>query len=127
MKLLHMETNKPPEREKPPPSTRCIRPIFALSAPICALKLIENAHDAEDLTEEAFVYCYRRYADYDPGKSALSTWLYLVVNSRIKNYYRDRKEAVDLEELAPASWLRRRLTRWRRCSIWLFCCSTARC
>ena len=66
-----------------------------------ALYALGNAHDAEDQTEDAFVYCYRRYADYDPGKSALSTWLYLVVNSRIKNYYRDRKEAVDLEELAP--------------------------
>lgn len=58
---------------------------------------IDNHHDAEDLVEEAFLYCYSHYDSYDPSKSAISTWLYLVVNSRIKNYYRDNKTNVDLD------------------------------
>lgn len=99
MKLVRMEVNKPPEREKPP-FDEVYQSYFHSVCAYVRTK-IGNAHDAEDLTEDAFVYCYRRYADYDPEKSALSTWLYLIVNSRIKNYYRDRKEAVDLEELAP--------------------------
>ncbi len=99
MKLLHMETNKPLEREKPPFDQ--VHQTYFRSVCAHMHTKIGNAHDAEDQTEDAFVYCYRRYADYDPGKGALITWLYLVVNSRIKNYYRDRKEAVDLEELAP--------------------------
>ena len=50
---------------------------------------INNEQDAEDLTSEVFVYCYSHYDDYDPEKSSITTWLYLIVNSRIKNYYRD--------------------------------------
>lgn len=60
---------------------------------------IRNYHQAEDLASEVFLYCYDHYDNYDPSKSALSTWLYLIVNSRIKNYYRDNKSYVDLETL----------------------------
>lgn len=62
-------------------------------------KHIGNLHDAEDLTAETFLYCYRTYERYDPQKSSVSTWLYLAAGSRLKNYYRDRKEHVDLSEL----------------------------
>ena len=54
---------------------------------------------AEDIASESFLYCYEHYSSYDPSKSAISTWLYLVVNSRLKNYYRDRKETVEWSEL----------------------------
>ena len=43
---------------------------------------ISSVEDAEDLTSEIFIYCYR---------------LYLIVNSRIKNYYRDHVSNVDYE------------------------------
>lgn len=58
-----------------------------------------NLQDAEDLTAETFLYCYRNYDSYDPEKSKPSTWLYLVANSRLKNHYRDRKETVEFETL----------------------------
>lgn len=58
-----------------------------------------NLHDAEDLAAETFLYCYQTYDRYDPAKSSVSTWLYLVTNSRLKNHYRDKKEHVDLSEL----------------------------
>lgn len=45
--------------------------------------------DAEDLVSEVFLYCYNNFSSYDPEKSSITTWLYLIVNSRIKNYYRD--------------------------------------
>lgn len=61
---------------------------------------IGNTQDAEDLCSEVFLYCYRHYDDYDPEKSSLTTWLYMVINCRIKNYYRDHKFYVDLEEIA---------------------------
>lgn len=60
---------------------------------------IGSLHDAEDIVEESFLYCYRHYREYDPAKSAFRTWLYIVVNSRIKNYFRDQKQDVDLAEL----------------------------
>lgn len=62
-------------------------------------KKIGNPYDAEDLASEIFMYCYSHYDDYDPNKSSLSTWLYLIVNSRIKNHYRDTKAYVELESL----------------------------
>lgn len=61
---------------------------------------LDNLHDAEDLASEIFLYCYSHYDDYDPEKSSLNTWLYLIVNSRIKNHYRDAKTYVDLESLS---------------------------
>ena len=63
-------------------------------------KKLDNLHDAEDLASEIFIYCYSHYDNYDPEKSSLNTWLYLIVNSRIKNYYRDSKSYVDLETVA---------------------------
>ncbi len=61
---------------------------------------IGNSVDAEDLTSEVFIYCYKHYEDYDPEKSSITTWLYLVVNSRIKNYYRDHVVFADYESVA---------------------------
>lgn len=60
-------------------------------------KKIGNLHDAEDLAEEVFIYCFSHYDSYDPEKSSINTWLYMIVNSRIKNYYRDNKSDIDLE------------------------------
>ena len=58
---------------------------------------IGNFSEAEDLTSEAFLYAYKHYDQYDPTKSAIATWLYLIVNSRLKNYYRDSRICIDLE------------------------------
>ncbi len=63
-------------------------------------KRISNYADAEDLTSEVFIYCYSHYDDYDPEKSSLTTWLYLIVNSRLKNYYRDHVSYVDFESVS---------------------------
>lgn len=58
-----------------------------------------NRQDAEDLAAESFLYCYQNYDRYDPSKSAISTWLYLVAGSRLKNHYRDKKEHIEISEL----------------------------
>lgn len=57
---------------------------------------IGKRQDAEDLAGDVFLYCFAHYAEYDPDKSAIGTWIYLVTNSRLKNYYRGRREWVDL-------------------------------
>ena len=69
------------------------------SAYFYTLKKTGSSSDTEDLVSETFLYCFRHFDDYDPLKSSRSTWLYLVLNSRIKNYYRDRKEYVEINEL----------------------------
>ena len=63
------------------------------------LKHTGKMQDAEDLAAETFLYCYQNYDSYDPAKSSIPTWLYLVAGSRLKNYYRDRKEHVEISEL----------------------------
>lgn len=60
-------------------------------------KKITVSEDAEDLVGDVFLYCYHHYDDYDPEKSSITTWLYLVLNSRIKNYYRDHVTYADYE------------------------------
>lgn len=61
---------------------------------------IGNGMDAEDLTSEIFLYCYSHYQDYDSEKGSITTWLYLVVNSRIKNYYRDQVTFADFDSVS---------------------------
>lgn len=58
-----------------------------------------NRTEAEDLTSEIFVYCYEHYDAFDPLKSSLTTWIFLIAGCRLKNYYRDKKENVDYSEL----------------------------
>lgn len=63
-------------------------------------KKLGNLHDSEDLASEVFIYCYSHYDSYDPEKSSLNTWLYMIVNSRLKNHYRDTKQNIDLDSVA---------------------------
>lgn len=57
-----------------------------------------NMQDAEDLTQDIFTYCYQRFDTYDPEKASPTTWLYVIVNSRFKNYLRDRKLSEDIDD-----------------------------
>lgn len=72
---------------------------FYSMAFLYAAQKLNNRADAEDLTSEVFMYCYEHYADYDPTKSSYKTWLFLILNSRLKNHYRDRKVHTDWSEL----------------------------
>lgn len=55
--------------------------------------------EAEELTQEVFLYCYNHFSDYDPCKSAITTWLYVIASSRFKNYCRDRKVTISLDQI----------------------------
>lgn len=61
-------------------------------------KKINRTEDAQDLTGDVFCSCYKNFNNYDPEKSAITTWLYVIVNNRLKNYYRDRKITMSLDE-----------------------------
>lgn len=41
---------------------------------------------------------YRNYEGFDPTKASAATWLYMICSSRLKNYYRDKKENVSLDD-----------------------------
>lgn len=55
-----------------------------------ALGLLGELADAEEVTQDAFVYALRNLARYDPARSAFSTWLYTIALSRCRNKRRRR-------------------------------------
>lgn len=69
-------------------------------------RYVENASDAEDVTQEIFCDIYRTIGAFR-GNSALSTWIYRVtVNHCLKYRQRRKPDAVNLEEreLPASDW-----------------------
>lgn len=56
------------------------------------MKKVSNIDTAEDITMDTFVACYKSFEAFDPQKAKFATWLYVALNNRIKNYYRDKKD-----------------------------------
>lgn len=57
-----------------------------------ALRVIKNFHDSEDVTQKVFIKIARLMKSdstrFNPKKSALSTWVHLITNSAILDYFR---------------------------------------
>lgn len=64
------------------------------------IKKISVIDIAEDLVMESFMNCYKRFNDFDPQRAKFSTWFYVVLENKIKNYYKGYKnrEYETLEE-----------------------------
>lgn len=56
--------------------------------------------DAEDLASQVFLYCYQNFSNYDPTKASIASWVYMIANSRFKNYCRDRRSYVDVDAIS---------------------------
>jgi len=61
-------------------------------------KKLSSYHEAEDLAQEIMTVCFRNFEKYDSEKASLGTWIYVVMNNRLKNYYRDKKDLVSLDD-----------------------------
>lgn len=64
------------------------------------LKKISDTTQAEDMAMESFLVCYQKFDTYDPQKASFATWLYVIVNNKIKNYYRDHKTYEDIDNIS---------------------------
>lgn len=62
------------------------------------LKRISDSHQAEELAMDAFETCYEKLDSYDSSRASFSTWLYTIVNNKLKNYYRDRRIYTDIDD-----------------------------
>jgi len=62
-----------------------------------ALKMLNDAQDAEDILQETFTKAYRHIQDFD-GRSELSTWLYrIATNEALMFLRRKRPQTVSIE------------------------------
>lgn len=62
--------------------------------------LLLNREDAEDVTQESFVYAFRSLHRFNPQKSSLKTWLFTIAICRCRNMYRrSRPPLIDLGQL----------------------------
>lgn len=77
--------------------------LFQIASPHIyrlAYSILLNRQDAEDATQEAFVYAFRNLANFDPQRGTLRTWLYTIVVSRCRNARRRKwLPTVDLGNL----------------------------
>lgn len=58
------------------------------------VKRLGSKEACEDLTSDVFYSCYKNFDKYDPAKASLSTWIFVIANNKLRNYYRDKKESV---------------------------------
>ena len=56
-----------------------------------AYMLLQDLQDAEDATQDAFVYAFQHLAQYDPERAAFATWLKIIVTSRCRDLQRRRR------------------------------------
>ena len=62
-------------------------------------RVYQNRDVAEDLTSEIFMKALRAFESYDPNRSQ-KAWIMTISRNHLINYYRDKKEACDIDELA---------------------------
>lgn len=62
------------------------------------IKKVSSAHTAEDLAMDIFTICLQKFDSFDPARASFGTWLYVIANNKLKNYYRDRKVSDELDE-----------------------------
>lgn len=62
------------------------------------VKKVLSEEAAEDLTMDVFYSVWDKFASFDQSKATFQTWLYVIVNNKLKNFYRDRKENVELDD-----------------------------
>jgi RNA polymerase sigma-70 factor (ECF subfamily) len=64
-----------------------------------ALRMLGNAEDAQDATQDAFVKAYQRLASFDP-KYRFFSWMYRILVNECLNVNRDRRPEESLDEEA---------------------------
>ena len=61
-----------------------------------------NRDVCEDLVSEIFMKAFKNFEKFDVNVSR-SAWIYRIAHNHLVNYYRDKKETVDLEQVNLSS------------------------
>jgi RNA polymerase sigma-70 factor (ECF subfamily) len=56
-----------------------------------AFLLLQNVQDAEEATQDTFVYAFRRLNQFDPARGTLAVWLKVILVSRCRDLRRRRR------------------------------------
>lgn len=67
------------------------------------LKRILNNEDAEDITMDVFISSYKHFENFDSSKASFATWIYVIANNKLKNYFRDHKIHEEIDETHQVS------------------------
>lgn len=60
---------------------------------------IHNHADAEDLTSDVFMKVVAHIDDYSPERASASTWIYVITQNTLIEYYRKKKQTEDIDEV----------------------------
>jgi RNA polymerase sigma factor (sigma-70 family) len=66
---------------------------------------VTNRADAEDLTQQTFERALRHWADFDPRRASVITWLLAIARNIVIDHHRlrvQRTPSVDLDEVPPS-------------------------
>ncbi|MCR5092945.1 MAG: sigma-70 family RNA polymerase sigma factor [Lachnospiraceae bacterium] len=69
------------------------RPIY-----LYIRKHVNSQEDAEDLTATAFTLAWKSRDSYDETRCPIRAWLYIIAGNLLKNYYRDSKPRVSIDD-----------------------------
>ncbi len=61
-------------------------------------KHIFNHEDAEEMAQEIMLAAYKHIDEFDEKKASFRTWIYVITNNRLKNYYRDKKQLTSIDD-----------------------------
>jgi RNA polymerase sigma-70 factor (ECF subfamily) len=64
--------------------------------------LVRCAHRkeiAEELTQDVFIQAWEKKELFDPEKSSLKNWLYVIARNKVIDFYRKNKFTLSLEEI----------------------------
>lgn len=78
--------------------SRCRDRVYAL-----VLRLVGDAAEAEDLTQEAFLKAYRAWGSYDPSRPVLS-WLFKIAHNHCLDHLRARGEPLETLDDPERPW-----------------------
>lgn len=68
-----------------------------------AILRLNDKQLAEDITQEVFIKAWRYRENFDPEKSSIKNWLYIIVTNLIRDHYRvnEKKKSENLNENIP--------------------------
>jgi RNA polymerase sigma-70 factor (ECF subfamily) len=97
-------------RARDPESLAALYDRFARQVHGLVLRIVKSPHDAEEITQDVFLYAWQRSAQFDAARGNLAAWLLVLARSRAIDRLRARRSrersieaAVQAAAVVPAA------------------------